>query len=120
MQNRFINKEYQRVIPRDLFNEAKLLKSLGQLCLMIHDGKAPDGLEFLNFHSDINPIVQTNCGYLIHSHIQFMYKGQTLIFGSLTNSKNNYTLFLLTDDEEIPVFNSDATFNFSFISYLLH
>jgi len=31
---------HYRVIPRDLFNEAKLLKSLGRLCLMIHEGQA--------------------------------------------------------------------------------
>jgi len=31
--------EYERVIPRDLFNEAKLLKCLGQLTLLIHEGK---------------------------------------------------------------------------------
>lgn len=37
---------YKRVLPRDLFNEAKLLKCLGQLALLIHDGKAPDGLSF--------------------------------------------------------------------------
>ena len=30
---------YNRVLPRDLFNEAKLLKCLGQLCLLIHEGK---------------------------------------------------------------------------------
>jgi hypothetical protein len=30
---------YQRVIPRDLFNEAKLLKCLGQLALLIHEGR---------------------------------------------------------------------------------
>ena len=29
---------YRREIPRDLFNEAKLLKCLGQLSLMIEDG----------------------------------------------------------------------------------
>ena len=29
---------YVRVIPRDLFNEAKLLKCLGQLSLIMHDG----------------------------------------------------------------------------------
>ncbi len=28
---------YQRVIPRDLFNESKLLKCLGQLSLLLHD-----------------------------------------------------------------------------------
>jgi hypothetical protein len=29
---------YIRVLPRDLFNEAKLLKCLGQLSLILHDG----------------------------------------------------------------------------------
>lgn len=29
---------YQRVIPRDFFNEAKLLKCWGQLALKLHDG----------------------------------------------------------------------------------
>lgn len=28
---------YRRVIPRDLFNEAKLLKCLGKITLLIHD-----------------------------------------------------------------------------------
>lgn len=39
---------YRRVLPRDLFNEAKLLKCLGQLSLMIHDGKCELRVE----HSD--------------------------------------------------------------------
>lgn len=30
---------YPRVIPRDLFNESKLLQQLGFLCLAIHDRK---------------------------------------------------------------------------------
>jgi hypothetical protein len=29
---------YNRVIPRDLFNESKLLKCLGQLALLLHNG----------------------------------------------------------------------------------
>lgn len=33
---------YRREIPRDLFNEAKLLKCLGQLALFIHDGVDSD------------------------------------------------------------------------------
>ena len=36
---------YQRVIPRDLFNESKHLKCLGRLCLLIHEGVLP-GLQF--------------------------------------------------------------------------
>jgi hypothetical protein len=31
---------YNRVLPRDLFNEAKLLKCLGRLSLMVHEGLA--------------------------------------------------------------------------------
>lgn len=30
---------YRRVIPRDLFNESKLLKCLGQLALLLHEGR---------------------------------------------------------------------------------
>lgn len=31
-------KTYQRVLPRDLFNEAKLLSDMGHLYLLYHDG----------------------------------------------------------------------------------
>lgn len=30
---------YPRVIPRDLFNEANLLKCLGKISLMVHEGR---------------------------------------------------------------------------------
>lgn len=33
---------YTRVLPRDLFNEANLLKCLGQLALIAHDRGRPD------------------------------------------------------------------------------
>ena len=36
-----MNTQYERVIPRDLFNEAKLLKCVGLLVLKIHDGENP-------------------------------------------------------------------------------
>ena len=32
---------YKRVLPRDAFNEAKLLKCVGKLTLMIEDGQLP-------------------------------------------------------------------------------
>lgn len=37
---------YTRVLPRDLFNEAKLLNGLGFLVLMIQNGMAPEPLEY--------------------------------------------------------------------------
>ena len=38
---------YYRVIPRDLFNEAKLLKCMGHLCLKIHDRQVPIQMKIL-------------------------------------------------------------------------
>jgi hypothetical protein len=38
--------EYNRVIPRDLFNESKLLKCFGQLALLMHDGVIPGSIVF--------------------------------------------------------------------------
>ena len=37
---------FSRVLPRDAFNEAKLLKGIGFLTLKIHNGLVPDGLTF--------------------------------------------------------------------------
>lgn len=34
---------FARVLPRDLFNEAKLLKNMGRLALLLHEGRLPDG-----------------------------------------------------------------------------
>jgi hypothetical protein len=36
-----IDTNYTRVIPRDLFNEAKLSKCMGRLCLLVHDHMTP-------------------------------------------------------------------------------
>ena len=38
--------KYTRVLPRDLFNEAKLMKCMGLLTLLIHDELIPDCLKF--------------------------------------------------------------------------
>jgi len=51
---------YTRVWPRDLFNEAKLLKCLGQLTLLAHDGECKlrfdhDTSTYLGFTIEQNP-----------------------------------------------------------------
>jgi len=43
---------YQRVNPRDLFNEAKLLKCWGQLALLVHEGR---GIASYLFVEHTNP-----------------------------------------------------------------
>ena len=64
--------EYTRVIPRDLFNEAKLLKCVGQLALLIHDGMQPvpmslehDGSSFHIGHTEDLGLTIVNMRWII-------------------------------------------------------
>ncbi len=51
-----MSQEYTRVIPRDLFNEAKLLKCIGRLVLLIHDGDHNN----ISFEHDGEPFERTH------------------------------------------------------------
>ena len=102
---------YERVIPRDLFNESKLLKCLGRLCLLIHDERC--NLRF-DHNTDDYP------GFRIEQHdydgsfycdnLRFYdHFGHRLRLSSCLNSKEPYPLLCTTeDDEEIEVFHDDG------------
>lgn len=106
---------YTRVIPRDLFNESKLLKCIGQVCLKIHD----NAIKGLSFESDGEPfqIEQDEMtGNLSIHNIDFYVKGEQVFLVSSYNSKGAYPLYLLTsDDEEIEVFYEDGDFTDEFL-----
>lgn len=87
---------YLRVIPRDLFNEAKLLKCLGKISLMIHDNQLP----FITVnHEDEREgfkIEQSdNDGSIYVSNLHFFdNSGTPLYFYHPLNSKANWSLML--------------------------
>jgi hypothetical protein len=86
---------YKRVIPRDLFNEAKLLKCLGQLQLLIHDGvgiRWP--LRFRHIKPDIGFIVeqQTSDGGIYCLNLPLFVGKQQIHVYSRCNSKDPYPL----------------------------
>ncbi len=113
-------KTYKRVAPRDLFNEAKLLKCLGRLALLILDHKAPEGL---SYEDSGNPyeIGQDSGSGDIHcvSGIRFKHKGQILQLYTGLNSREAYPLVLRTDDyEEYYVFDEKGNFTSDFITAL--
>ena len=96
---------YDRVIPRDLFNEAKLLKCLAQLCLLIHNGKCSvlfdhNGNEFeIDQHSHDGSIYCTNILFCT-AH------GRHLDMSTVLNSREPFPLLLSDEDGvEIEVFN---------------
>lgn len=113
-----MNANYFRKLPRDLFNEAKLLKCIGRLVLLIHDNQAINGMKFRElvegapFDNDL-----TNDGYLYIRSIEF-YIGETILyFKTQYNAKSNYPLYLEYDltNTDIPVFDDEGNYTKEFI-----
>lgn len=112
-----MNLEYNRVIPRDLFNEAKLLKCLGVLTLKIHDNQAPEGLKVDQIDNDFK-IGLTDEGSLKTNSLQFTYKDEILSFETTYNSKNNFPLFCCFAYCEFLVFDETGNFDNEFLDFL--
>jgi hypothetical protein len=105
--------QYGRVLPRDLFNESKLLKCFGLLTVRIHDAMAPKGLEFEHDASPFD-IALTDDGSLTITNIQLTLNGHYLFFKTTYNSKSNFPFFLEHDDCEYLVFDEQGEFTEEF------
>jgi hypothetical protein len=111
---------YNRVLPRDLFNEAKLLKCIGRLILLIEDNMTPvrmsygeNGEPFTIGLTDDGSLMVTNLGISINRRLQ--------TFKTTYNSKSNYPLLLETPDySEILVFSENGEFTPDFIQYAIN
>lgn len=93
---------YQRVCPRDLFNESKLLKCIGKISLLIHDYQIPglyirdDELD-QGFEIDQNP----NDGSISITNLRFSDEGgEPVYFSTSMNSKENWPLTMEYKGEE--------------------
>ena len=109
---------YKRVIPRDLFNEANLLKCYGRLfinletaCLsgveLDHDGRAFDVQQ------------DPSSGGLFVSNVVLKVAGKPCRLHRPLNSREPWPLYLTDDaDEEFAVFNEDGTFTEEFVQHV--
>lgn len=116
---------YQRVIPRDLFNEAKLLKSLGQLALLLHDypRRWPLILDWTDEPENGFQIEQDpSSGHLCCTSLtlyQSTERGlKQLALRSHYNSRAAYPLFCETNDEEVEVFDELGRFTTEFLELI--
>lgn len=110
---------YTRVIPRDFFNEAKLLKCLGQLSLAILDGKKPQGITVVIVESgEPFQIELSDDGYLCVANYETFINGQVATFKTTYNSKSPYPLYCdhYESGEEIEVFDDAGNFTKEFIA----
>lgn len=101
---------YKRVCPRDLFNESKLLKCLGFVSLLIHEGK----IRCLNMnHENENEgfkIRQNpSDGSIYVSNLHFFdNNGTPVYFYHLLNNKSNFPLIMNYKNEEYYFFNESG------------
>lgn len=108
------NTKYHRVIPRDLFNEAKLLKCVGRLCLLIHDRMTPVQMEF-NENGEPFIIGLMDDGHLTVTNLEITVCGKLFTFKTTHNSKSNYPLLVEARGyEEIEVFDDNGEFTIDF------
>lgn len=112
---------YNRVIPRDFFNEAKLLKCMGFLALNILNGTLPDGINVeIEEPGEPFDIHLMDDGSLYIANYMTTFNNVPVIFKTTYNSKDPYPFFLEHDYCDYKVFNDDGTFSNEFKSLKLY
>lgn len=113
---------YNIVLPRDAFNQAKLLKCLGRLTLLIEDRLAPEWISYeLKYPYNQFVFSLNDDNRLFCENLVFEIKGiphQRHIVYSVYNSKDNYPLVLElgNDFSPINIFNEDGSFTQEFLN----
>lgn len=113
---------YTRVLPRDLFNESKLLKCLGQLSLLIHEGKGirwPLELRHTDYPCEGFDIEQNQDDGGLFCRNLWLYVGESPVrLYSAYNSKYPYPLYFECGDESGAVFKDNGQLHADFTVWL--
>jgi hypothetical protein len=89
---------YVRVIPRDLFNEADLLKCLGHLCIMLETTRS--NAKFDVEDAPVFDIRQDESDGSIHvANLPFSVDGRSVHLSRPLNSRSPWPLYLSRPDE---------------------
>lgn len=107
---------YVKVVPRDLFNDAKLLKCLGVLSVKVLDKDTPCEIN-IDAPEDEFKIGLYEDGTLAVTNMSIKVKGVERSFRITYNSKNNFPLFMEVDGEEILVFNEVGEWSDDFLYF---
>jgi hypothetical protein len=103
---------YRRVIPRDLFNEANLLKCMGRLALLREHMLAEDVAEFRIEQDESD-------GSISVVNLPLWLKAKTYRLFRPLNSRAPWPLYLTYGDDDIAVFDEygDLTQQFAELTY---
>jgi hypothetical protein len=102
------DKTYIRVIPRDLFNEANLLKCMGALWIETERYQRPGRVQ-IKHDGEPFQIEQTEGGYLTVLNVCVFIRNREYFNRRPLNSRDPWPLYLVNDeDEEFSVFTDDG------------
>ena len=107
---------YQRVIPRDLFNEANLLKCYGRIYINLEVTNAP-GVVLEHVGGPFVVIADYYSGDLSVENVKLLINGTELKLFRPLNSREEWPLYFRNKlDEEVSVFNKDGSFTSEMIA----
>ena len=112
---------FEHVMPRDLFNYGKLFKAMGQLSLLIHDGRVPEGLtlEIVETTTQFHVYLNHEYGGIYVGNVLLYYRGEAIFLYSPYNSRSAYPLEFVNDGgESQDVFDDNAQLSEDFKAYL--
>ena len=112
---------YSRVIPRDLFNESKLLKCLGGLALLLHDheGRGPLSLEHEDPETGFVIEQDEASGDLYCTNLTLYLHGEQAIAIWLNyNSKQPYPLYCDGAGNYYAILDDSGEFSPGFLDYV--
>lgn len=109
------NFEYKRVIPRDFFNEAKLLNCLGRFQIFVIEGRVgglPIHIEFDGGAFDIRQSGYDGCLYVINYRV-YLDKHEIVLFTNY-NSRERWPLVANYKGVEYYVFDDHGNWMSNF------
>lgn len=110
--------KYQRVIPRDFFNEAKLLKCMGQLSLKILNIAVPNNIKItIEGNGEPFKIYLLDEGSLFVGNYEILVNDIPMRFKTIYNSQANYPLYCEFDYVDYLVFDESGEFTEEFIEF---
>jgi hypothetical protein len=109
---------YRREIPRDLFNEASLLKCYGRIYINLETANLPH-VELVHDGAAFDIQQDFGSGNLYVANVQLKVNGKACRLSRPLNSRETWPLYLVDDnDDEIDVFAEDGSFSSEMLAFL--
>lgn len=118
LENTDYNVNYRREIPRDLFNEANLLKCYGALYIELESIGLPDVKLVYRGNGPFQIAQDSSSGFLTLANVHLIVRGLTCQLSRPLNSRESYPLYLTTEDDDIEVFTSGGKLTPEMIAFL--